>query len=115
MRLRTVIGLTALGVVTSSAVAMAIPMPWTKQAQLPVEVQPDHESVRDLAHFTAGQTLTLDGRLGHATIAKTGSGETFLLAQVTGHDAPGMSAPPLNLAIVIDRSGSMKNDRIANA
>jgi Ca-activated chloride channel family protein len=115
MRLRTVFGLAALGVVTSSAVAMAIPMPWSKKEPLQVEVQPDPQTARDLAHFTSGQTLTLDGRLGHATIAKTGRGETFLLATVTGKGGAGTAAPPLNLAIVIDRSGSMKNDRIANA
>jgi Ca-activated chloride channel family protein len=115
MRLRKVVAFAALGVVTSSAVAMAIPLPWSHKTSLPVEVQPDPQSTRDLAHFTAGQTLTLDGRLGHATIAKTGRGETFLLASVTGKDASGFTAPPLNLAIVVDRSGSMKNDRIANA
>jgi Ca-activated chloride channel family protein len=115
MRLRTVVGLALLGIVASSAAALAIPLPWHGKPTLPVEAQPDPQTQRDLAHFTVGQTLTLDGRLGHATIAKSGRGETFLVAQVTGREAPGVSAPPLNLAIVVDRSGSMKGDRIANA
>jgi Ca-activated chloride channel family protein len=70
---------------------------------------------QDHAHFTSGQTLTIDGRLGHSTLAKTGRGETYFFASVTGTDAKGETAPPLNLAIVIDRSGSMKGERIANA
>jgi Ca-activated chloride channel family protein len=114
MRFRTALVLGAVGVVSSSAVAMAIPLPWSQKTQT-VEVQPDPQSTRDQAHFNAGQTLVLDARLGHATIAKNGRGETFLLASVTGRDTVTTSAPPLNLAIVIDRSGSMKNDRIANA
>jgi Ca-activated chloride channel homolog len=112
MKIRTLALWAGLGVVTSSAGALAIPMP---QKDLSIEVQPDPKAAKELSRFTAGQTLVLDGRLGHAAIGKTGRGETFFFAQVTGTDAPGLAAPPLNLSIVIDRSGSMKGDRIANA
>jgi Ca-activated chloride channel family protein len=112
MKIRTLALWAGLGVVTSSAGALAIPLP---ARDLPVEVHPEPKLAKDLAHFTAGQTLLVDGRLGHATIGKTGRGETFFFASVTGTDASGLAAPPMNLAIVVDRSGSMKGDRIANA
>ena len=106
-----------LGVVASTAGAMAIPVPATASGARPAWVTPEPGSPKDNAHFTAGQTLVVDGRLGHASIAKTGRGETFFFASVTGAEAgaSAAAAAPMNLAIVIDRSGSMKGDRIANA
>jgi Ca-activated chloride channel homolog len=114
MKVRNVAVLAALGVVASSAAAMAIPVSDARTAL--VEVRPEPKIDKDNAHFTAGQTLLLDGRLGHANIAKaSGRAETYFFASVTGADPPGISAPPMNLGIVIDRSGSMKGPRIANA
>ncbi len=68
----------------------------------------------DHSRFDVGQTLHLDARLGHASIAKGVDGETYLFASVAGLDTP-HAAPPLNLAIVVDKSGSMKGERIARA
>jgi Ca-activated chloride channel family protein len=71
----------------------------------------------DNAHFTAGANLMVEGRLGHAKLAKNAAGETFVMLEVRGAD--GVAAPknsaPVNLALVIDRSGSMKGTRIRNA
>ena len=70
----------------------------------------------ELAHFVAGSTLTVDGRLGHPHLARSGNGETFVMLEVRGADsAKARVAPPVNLALVIDRSGSMKGTRIRNA
>jgi Ca-activated chloride channel family protein len=70
----------------------------------------------ELSHFTAGSTLTVDGRLGHAKIARSGNGETFVMLEVKGEgSAKAHVAAPVNLALVIDRSGSMKGTRIRNA
>jgi Ca-activated chloride channel family protein len=60
----------------------------------------------------------VDARLGHASMTKASSGETYLFAQVTAEDEKALAASaatPMNLAVVIDRSGSMKGERIANA
>ncbi|NUQ75154.1 MAG: VWA domain-containing protein, partial [Polyangiaceae bacterium] len=70
----------------------------------------------ELARFTAGQNLMIEGRVGHPKIAKNGRGETFVLLEVKGSDtAEAKSAAPVNLAIVMDRSGSMKGSRLPNA
>lgn len=70
----------------------------------------------ELAHFTAGATLTVDGRLGHPRLARSGNGETFVMLEVRGSDAAkARVAAPVSLSLVIDRSGSMKGTRIRNA
>jgi Ca-activated chloride channel family protein len=73
------------------------------------------------SHFVDGKTLLLDGRLGHTSIARTsagGSAGTFVLATVTGADASSgetVAPPPVHLAIVVDRSGSMAGPKMSNA
>ena len=116
MKLRTA----ALGAIlaASSSVLGAViaPLPATAIASATPEdptTQPGGGAV-DKSHFAAGQTVHVDARLGHATMAKGASGETYLFASVSGADAP-QAAPPLNLAIVVDKSGSMKGERIARA
>jgi Ca-activated chloride channel family protein len=73
------------------------------------------------SHFVDGKTLLLDGRLGHATIARDargGSAGTFVLATITGADTSPdqpIAPPPVHLAIVVDRSGSMAGPKMSNA
>ncbi len=110
MRLRTVATLAVLGMAFSSAVALGIP----RANPSDPNQDPVPPGGTPPSHFTAGQTLSLDGRLGHASVARGADGETYLFASVTGADRP-TAAPPMNLGIVIDRSGSMKGERIANA
>src|SRR3954447_16408610 len=123
MKLKTTLALALCGVLASAAGAFAIPMspsatatkePWA--ADLKPGEAPE---LKDPARVTAGDTLAIDARLGHASIAKNGRGETFLFAQVAAASedktGSGTASTPMNLALVIDRSGSMKGDRIANA
>src|SRR3954470_11445654 len=118
MRLRNVAMWVLLGTIGSSAAAMAVPVPSVSTVIAtkppPVDVDP-RATPEALSHFTAGQALTVDGRLGHASIPRGSGGETFLFASVAGADSGGLTSAPMNLAIVIDRSGSMKGERIANA
>ncbi len=68
--------------------------------------------------ISAGETLLVDARLGHASLPKAARGETYLFAQVAASEdkaAATSALTPMNLAVVVDRSGSMKGDRIANA
>jgi Ca-activated chloride channel family protein len=109
----------ALGAIlaASSSVlgAVVAPLPTTVVASTtPDDPTQPGAAVVDKSHFAAGQTVHVDARLGHATMAKGAQGETYLFASVAGADAP-QAAPPLNLAIVVDKSGSMKGERIARA
>jgi Ca-activated chloride channel family protein len=128
MKLKTTFALALCGVLASAAGALAIPMspgvatkePWSSggTAGDGKSGGGDATDGKDPARVTAGDTLALDARLGHASIARNSRGETFLLAQVSAAEdkaGTGGAAAPMNLALVIDRSGSMKGDRIANA
>ena len=122
MKLKTTVALALCGVLASAAGALAIPMsPATATKEPWVDSKPangDGAEAKDPARITAGDTLAIDARLGHASIAKNSRGETFLFAQVAAaEDKAGTpsAVSPMNLALVIDRSGSMKGDRIANA
>lgn len=66
--------------------------------------------------FTAGTTLQVEGRLGNPFLAKGSSSKTFLLLDVHPGQTAGTARPVEgHLAIVIDRSGSMKGDRLPKA
>jgi len=78
----------------------------------PLESQP----APDESSFLTGDTLMMEGRLGHAIIPSTRGSESFLFVDVNA-DATKQAIKPaaLNLAIVIDRSGSMRGKRLKNA
>ena len=123
MKLKTTLALALCGILASAAGALAIPMsPGAATKEPWVDGKPagggESPETKDPARVTAGDTLAIDARLGHASIAKNSRGETFLFAQVAAaEDKAGVASAvsPMNLALVIDRSGSMKGDRIANA
>ncbi len=116
MKLRTAAFCAALAATVSVAAAVFAPLPaYSNPGNTPVSGHDTSASTTaaDPSRFTAGHTVQLDARLGHASVGKGTDGETYLFASVTGSDAK--VAPPLNLAIVVDRSGSMKGERIARA
>ncbi|NVB39541.1 VWA domain-containing protein [Pseudenhygromyxa sp. WMMC2535] len=81
--------------------------------------EPDPLDLPDESSFVAGKTLMVEGRLGNASMLADARGETFLFVDVRSDPAgldPGSFTPePLNLAVVIDHSGSMKGQRERNA
>jgi Ca-activated chloride channel family protein len=112
MRIRSVALWSVLGIVASTAAALAIPLAGSRASRAPARAA---AAPAPEARFTAtGRAITLDARLGNSVLA-TGGGETYLLASLVGADTAQAAAPPVNLAIVIDRSGSMKGERIARA
>jgi Ca-activated chloride channel homolog len=70
----------------------------------------------EASRFTAGATLQLEARLGHPRLLREEGNETFVLLEVKGDTARKASASaPVNLSVVIDRSGSMRGSRMQNA
>lgn len=66
--------------------------------------------------FTAGTTLHVEGRLGNAVLPQGAFSKTFLLLDVRPGQTTATAKPVEgHLAIVIDRSGSMKGDRLPKA
>ncbi|WP_437594619.1 vWA domain-containing protein [Sorangium sp. So ce1000] len=68
----------------------------------------------DPSRFTTGSRLMLEGRVGHARLSRSAP-ETFLMFEVRGDGSPARAQAQANLSLVIDRSGSMKGTRLANA
>jgi Ca-activated chloride channel family protein len=117
MKLATFVVLSALGMgATSTAVAVTTQTDEHASEPAPTSApaRTDERAPAVLAKetpapgpFVAEGTLTLEGRLGQATLAADRSAETHLLVQVS---APQTDRTPLasaNVSIVIDRSGSM--------
>jgi Ca-activated chloride channel family protein len=66
--------------------------------------------------FSVEGKLRLDGRLGHAVLPGQQATETYLLVEVGAPQTTAVEArAPVSLSIVIDRSGSMKGQRLTNA
>jgi Ca-activated chloride channel family protein len=114
MKLRTAALSAILAAGGSIGAAMFAPLPTVAVASPSPQDPALTAGAVDHSRFDVGQTLHLDARLGHASLAKGADGETYLFASVAGADAA-RAAPPLNLAVVVDKSGSMKGERIARA
>lgn len=138
MRITTLGFLTALGMTLTSASVWSLTSPAeaaTKSegkgsvAARPsdgpsVEPKVDDPAIAsvkvDKSTFVAGKTLMLEGRLAQATMLADQANETFLFVDVHSELDPsgdpfGSAASPINLAIVMDRSGSMAGQRERNA
>lgn len=87
--------------------------PATSSVETPPVAEPAFDPSR--AHFRSGAAVMLEGRLGHTHLAASQAGETFLQFDVQAEAAAGTVTAPLNVAIVIDHSGSMRGPRLDNA
>ncbi len=125
MRLRTLLLLGATGVCATAATVWTTvgPARGSSTAQALEHTDPPAIAVArkpppadvDHSHFTAGKTLMVEGRLGHQVLPADSDSETFLFVDVSATDAVARTPAPLDLAIVIDRSGSMAGKRMTNA
>ena len=122
MKIRTVALLSSAGMLLSSAVGWSFGPPPQAPSAVVLPSVPQRRTgdvVADdgsLASFETGSTLRLAGRIGHARLAPGSSGNTFILVEVKTGDADAATTPaPSHLALVIDRSGSMRGERLRNA
>ncbi|NUO49216.1 MAG: VWA domain-containing protein [Polyangiaceae bacterium] len=74
------------------------------------------DSSSSLTQFSSGKTVRVEGRVGQGAMLGTGPQETFVMLEMKGDAGPGKGeAPRVNLSLVIDKSGSMRGSRFANA
>ena len=103
--LAVVIGLPRLAgpSVSPPAPIVTAPPPVTVPVLVPVPVR-----------VTSPGSLSLSGRLSHPYLVP-GTSDVFATLEVSAVDVPGARRAPVNLAVVIDRSGSMSGAKIENA
>lgn len=65
--------------------------------------------------FEVDGTIRMEGRLGNATVGSSARETTLFVHLGTAFDVPTDIAAPAEVAIVVDRSGSMKGSRMRNA
>jgi Ca-activated chloride channel homolog len=102
---RTVLSLGAAGLLALVALVANVPRP--THAPSPSPTSPDPQPP------TAGP-LTLETRLSHPTVFM-GTSDVFLAVDVKAREMPDMQRAPVNLALVIDRSGSMSGPKLQQA
>lgn len=119
MKLKTVAMISALGMISSSAAAYVIaekgPVARIEVAGLATSVGTAASATAPADRFVAGAAVRVEGRLGHARLSQSGPRTTYVMLEMTASPTSERGRAPLNIALVIDRSGSMKGSRMRNA
>lgn len=112
MRVGTLLGLSILGMVSSSGAVVWRTAPLTQAPGGERETRTP--SAEAAVVVTIPGPLELEARIGHAVLTSAGRAETYLLFKLRAPAATA-TAQPVHVVTLIDRSGSMRGRRLANA
>ncbi|MFL5347761.1 MAG: vWA domain-containing protein [Hyalangium sp.] len=113
---RTTLLLSAAGLLALVALALGLPKPPPVTNTTHTLAQPgDPEPTLTLPLATSGDgSLTLEGKLSGAYV-QAGPSEAFAVLEVKAHQPKEQHRVPVNVALVIDRSGSMRGQKLDDA
>jgi Ca-activated chloride channel family protein len=113
---RTTVLLSAAGLLAAVAVIIGLPKPPPVTDTTHTVAQPDEQvPTVVLPLSTSGEgALTLEGKLSGAWV-QAGTSEAFAVLEVKAHPPKEKRRVPVNLGLVIDRSGSMRGQKLADA
>lgn len=114
---RTVLFLSLAGGLALTALVLGLPHLGGVQPPKPVTpvvVAPPVPPTPPQPVVATPGSLTMTSRLSHPYIP-TGASEVFATVDLTGAEVPGAKRSAVNLALVIDRSGSMSGYKLAQA
>jgi Ca-activated chloride channel family protein len=113
---RTTLLLSAAGLLALGALALGLPKPPPVTDTTHTVAKPDEqEATVTLPLVTSGPgALTLEGKLSGAWV-QSGPSEAFAVLEVKAHPPKEHRRVPVNVALVIDRSGSMRGQKLDDA
>ncbi len=122
MKVKTLGLLACAGMLLSSLTVWSLTTPAEGPITIANDLPPDtpnddpqKPALDAVTQFVAGNTLMVEGRVGFKTREANQEQENFVFLDITAKKEALGETTPLNLAIVLDRSGSMKGKRLENA
>jgi Ca-activated chloride channel homolog len=113
---RTTLLLSAAGLLALGALALGLPKPPPVTDTTHTVARPEEQvATVTLPLVTSGEgALTLEGKLSGAWV-QSGPSEAFAVLEVKAHPMKEQRRVPVNVALVIDRSGSMRGQKLHDA